>query len=68
MENSLLFRGVTVGKGAKVKNSILMQGSFVSNHSNLEYVITDRRVAIKENRTIMGYDSYPMYIKKGSVV
>lgn len=68
VENSLLFRGVTVGKGAKVKNSILMQGSFVSNHSNLEYVITDRRVAIKENRTIMGYDSYPMYIKKGSVV
>lgn len=68
VENSLLFRGVTVGKGAKVQNCILMNGTYVGAYSNLESVITDKRVAIKDNRNIMGVSTYPVYISKGSVV
>jgi glucose-1-phosphate adenylyltransferase len=68
VENSLLFRGVRVGKGTKIKNCILMQGTYVGSHSNLENVITDRIVGIKDNRNIMGHESYPMYIKKASIV
>ncbi len=68
VENSLVFRGVTVGKGAKVKNSIIMQGTHIKPNSNLDYVITDKDVVIKENRMIMGYETYPVYISKGSSV
>ncbi len=68
VENSILFRGVTVGKGAKVQNSIIMQDTSVGDKSVLGYCITDKDVTIKDNRTLMGYLSYPVFIAKGSVV
>jgi len=68
VENSVLFRGVTVSKGAKVKNSILMQGTFVGASSSLECVITDKDVTIRDERMIMGFETYPVYIAKGSTV
>ncbi len=68
VENSVLFRGVTVGKGAKIKNSVLMQGTTVGANSSLEYVITDKNVVVKEGRMLMGFETYPVYIAKGSLV
>ncbi len=68
VENSVLFRGVKVGKGAKVSNSIIIQGSDIGDNCNLNYVITDKNVVIKEARTLMGYDTYPVFISKNSVV
>jgi glucose-1-phosphate adenylyltransferase len=68
VENSILFRGVTVGKGAKVKNCILMQGTKVGADSSLDCVITDKNVTVAENRTVMGFSTYPVYISKGSSV
>ena len=68
VENCVLFRGVHIGKGAKVSNSIIMQASEVGAGANLSYVIVDKNVIIKPERTLMGFDSYPVYIRKGSVV
>lgn len=68
VENSLLFRGVHVQKGAKVKNSVILQGTVIGLNSNLESVITDKDVVIKDNRMIMGHETYPVYISKGSNV
>lgn len=68
VENSVLFRDVTVGKGAKVKNCILMQGTRVGAGSNLDCVITDKNVTVAENRNVMGFSTYPVYISKGSSV
>ena len=64
----IIFRGVTVKAGAKVKNSIVMQGSVIGTGSELSYVITDKDVNIQDARMIMGFHSYPVYISKGSVV
>lgn len=68
VENSVLFRGVTVGKGAKVSNSIVMQDTSIGEKSVLNYCITDKDVTIKDNRMLMGYLSYPAFISKASVV
>lgn len=68
VENSILFRGVNVGRGAKISNSIVMQGTKIDNNVKLNYVIIDKDVFIKDNRILMGFDSYPLYIGKGSVV
>ena len=68
VENSVLFRGVKVSKGAKVKNSIIMQATEIGANSNLDYVITDKDVIIKDSRMIMGFSTYPVYISKGSSV
>ena len=68
VENSVLFRGVRVEKGAVVKNSILMQGSFVASGSTLNYVITDKSVAITPNKTLSGAENYPVFVGKEIVI
>lgn len=68
VENSVLFRGVHIAKGAKVKNSILMQGTKVGAGSNLDYVVSDKDVTIRDGRMIMGFETYPVYIAKRSAV
>lgn len=68
VENSILFRGVTVAKGAKIKNSIVMQGSFVGENSTLECVIIDKSAVLKPNKMLCGASNYPVYIGKGIVI
>ena len=68
VENSVLFRGVNIGKGAKISNSIVMQSAKIDSNVKLNYVIVDKDVTIKDNRILMGFDSYPLYIAKGVVV
>ena len=67
VENSVLFRGVKVGKGAKVKNCILMQGT-VGDNAELNYLITDKNVSICENHILTSSPQYPMYVGKGASV
>ena len=68
VENSILFRGVRVEKGAVVKNSILMQGTFVAQNSSLNCVVTDKSVVITPSKTLSGAENYPVYIGKAIVI
>ena len=68
VENCILFRGVHIGKGAKVSNSIIMQDTIIGSNSNINYVIADKDIRIKDERTLMGFRSYPVYISKASIV
>ena len=68
VENSVLFRGVYVGKGTKIKNSIIMQNSEVYNNSDLEYVILDKSVNIRQGRRLIGDEVFPVIIRKGAIV
>lgn len=68
VKNSIIFRGVKVGKGAKVENCILMQSCEVGENAQLEYVVADKNVAFKDGRTLMGCRTFPMVIGKGLTV
>lgn len=68
VENSVLFRGVHIEKGAKVSNCVIMQDSKVLSKTTLKYVILDKDVVIREGRELMGFKTYPIYISKGSDV
>lgn len=68
VENSIIFRGVTVGKGTVVKNSILMQDTFTGNNVTLNCVITDKNVVVRDGRVLSGHESMPFFIPKGSMV
>ena len=68
VENSILFRGVTVAKGAKVKNAIIMQDSFVGENASVESVILDKKVIVKPGKKLCGDSSYPVYVGKGIVI
>ncbi len=68
VENSIIFRGVKIGKGAKVKNCIIMQSCNIGDNCELEYVIADKNVVFNESRTLMGCRSFPMVIGKNLTV
>ncbi len=67
VQDSVLFRGVKIAKGAKVRNCVLMQGTVVEAGADIEYIITDKNVTIS-GKELKGSDSYPVYIAKGKTV
>lgn len=64
VENSILFRGVKVAKGAKVKNCVLMQDTVVEAGAKIEYVISDKNVTITEGKELKGSDTFPVFVAK----
>lgn len=68
VENSVLFRGVKIGKGAKVKNCVLMQDTVIEDNASVEYVITDKNVTISEGKSLTGNDTFQVFVAKGQVV
>ena len=68
VENSVVFRGVKVAKDAKVTNSIVMQGVNIGEGAVLDHVILDKGVVIRPSRMLVGYDNFPIIIKKNLVV
>lgn len=68
VENSVLFRGVHVCKGAVVRDSIIMQACYVGENSTLSNVVMDKGVLILNGRNISGHKTYPVIIRKGTTV
>ena len=64
VENSILFRGVKVGRGSVVKNSILFGGTTVGQDCMLNCVVTDKSVTISDFCHLSGHESLPFYISK----
>jgi len=68
VENCVLFRGVKIGEGAVVKNSIIMQDSEIQEKAVLENVILDKEVIIRKGRHLIGQECYPVVIRKKAVI
>lgn len=68
VENSILFRGVKVEKGAVVKNCVLQQGTSIGKGCSIEAVITDKNVEISEDKVLTGSKDYPVYIAKNAKI
>ncbi|MBR1560304.1 MAG: glucose-1-phosphate adenylyltransferase subunit GlgD [Clostridia bacterium] len=64
VENCVLSRGVRVGKGAKVKNCVIMQDSYIEDDVELENVIFDKAVTIRSHGRLIGQAQYPIVIGK----
>ena len=68
VRNCVVFRGVTVEKGASVENSILFKGTTVKSGAMLRCVIADKNVTFNENVTLMGHENYPVVVAKNTEV
>lgn len=68
VKNSIIFRGVKIGKGAVVNNSIIMQHTTIGDNTNLDSIITENDVFIKDGRVLLGCTECPFFIKKYSIV
>lgn len=68
VENSILFRGVKVGKGSVVKNCILFQDTMTGDGVTLNCVIADKNVTVRDNVILSGHSTMPLYIEKGKMI
>lgn len=64
VENSILFKGVKVGKGAKVRNSVLMQDTVIETGATVEHTITDKNVKVTAYKELKGTDTFPVFVEK----
>lgn len=67
VENSIIARGVKIGKGSTVKNCIILQKSQIGENCVLESVILDKDVRIEDGTVMVGSVTKPHVIRKGTV-
>jgi len=68
VENSIVFRGVTVEKGAVVKNSILFPDVRISKDARLDFVIADKNTDIREGNILAGCKILPYFVGKDKII
>lgn len=68
VENSIIFRGVKIGKGTVVKNSVLLQDTVTGKNVSLNCVVTDKNAVIRDGRVLSGHETMPFFIHKGAMV
>ena len=68
VENSILFRGVKVSRGASIKNSILFQDTVIGENVFTNCIITDKNVVVRDGRILSGHESLPFFIEKGKMI
>jgi glucose-1-phosphate adenylyltransferase len=68
VENCVLFRGVKIGKGTVVKNSVLLQGTELGERCKMNSIITDKNVKISNEKVLTGSETYPLYIGKNASI
>ncbi|HEY3425875.1 MAG TPA: glucose-1-phosphate adenylyltransferase subunit GlgD [Negativicutes bacterium] len=68
VENSVLFRGVKVSKGAYIKDSIIMQKTIIAENAIVENVICDKDVQITSGKWLKGDKNFPLVVEKGTVI
>ena len=66
--NSVLFRGVKISRGTVVKNCVLMKGAITGENVNLNAIIADKGVVIRDRRCLSGAENHPFYIPKETVI
>lgn len=68
VENSIIFRGVTIGKNTVIRNSILFQDVVIGEGCNINNCVFDKNVVMGRNKVLMGDGGLPYVIKKGVVI
>ncbi len=68
VENSVLFRQVTVGKGAEVEDCIVMNDCVIGEGAELKYVILDKNVTVTPGAKLCGTKKNPIIVKRGETV
>ena len=66
--NSVISRNVEIGKGAVVKDCIILNGSKVCPGAHLEHVIIDKDVKVVKKTELIGTAEEPLYVAEGDVI
>ncbi len=68
VEDSVLFRQVTVEKDAEVEHCIIMNDAVIGEGAELKYVILDKNVTVTPGAKLIGTKKNPIVVKRGETV
>lgn len=68
VENCIIFRDVTIKRGAVVKNSVILPRTIIGENSIINNVIMDKHAYINDGARLSGQDYAPVVIGKGQRV
>ncbi len=68
VSNSVLFRGVRLGKNAVVRDSVIMSDTTIGEGAELECVILDKDVVVRPGAKLCGTKEHPLVFKRGETV
>ena len=68
VRDSVLFRQVTIGAGAKVEGCLLMNDASIGENCELKCVILDKNVTVRPGAKLIGTPKNPIIIKRGETV
>jgi glucose-1-phosphate adenylyltransferase len=66
--NSIIFRGVILEKGCKIKNSIIMSKCHIHENAQMEFTILDKAVTVHEGNVLKGSLTNPLVVHKRTVI
>lgn len=67
VENSIIFRGVHIGKDTVIKNSVVMQKTNIGENCVLENMITDKDVKVLDYSKLSGSHLGPTILRKRTI-
>ena len=68
VEESILFREVTIGKDAEVENCIIFNDAVIGEGAELKYAILDKNVTVTPGAKLIGTKNSPIIVKRGETV
>ena len=68
VEDSILFREVTIAKGAEVENCIIFNDAVIGEGAELKYAILDKNVTVTPGAKLIGTKNSPIIVKRGETV
>lgn len=68
VENSIIFRGVKISRGAVVRNSIVMQDCQIGENVMLNCTVLDKNVVVRDGRVLSGHETKPFFAEKALMI
>ena len=68
VEDSILFREVSIGRGAEVENCIIFNDAVIGEGAELKYAILDKNVTVTPGAKLIGTKKNPIIVKRGETV
>ena len=68
VENSVIFPGVRIGKGAKITNSVIMPSTVIRENAVVDYAIVAQNCEIVEGAKVAGDKGVITVVAEGETV
>ena len=64
----ILFRGVHIGKGARVHHCVILNDAFIGDHAHVSHAVVDRAARVEPEHSVCGTADELFYLAQSAVI